>query len=359
MLAKLFQGILLELKDKVPFDIGAVDEGGNVVSCTDLRKIGDKIDAGGFFATGLENDRTGGMTFYRLGEFDDRAYALFATESSDLADIVCKVTAVAISNSKSLYDEKHDKQSFIKRILSDNILPGDIYIKSREMNFPAVDERIVYLISFREGQDVTVSEALASMFPDRQNDFIVTVNEKEIVLLKSFSGAGAPDPVKLGESIDQRLKKELGSGYTVGIGSGVSQLKDIARSYKDAQVAVEIGNVFDEGKTVINFESLGIGRLIYQLPTTLCEKFLDEVFKKGSIDSLDEETLFTIQSFFDNNLNVSVTSRKIFVHRNTLVYRLEKIRKLTGLDLREFDNAIVLKVALMVKKYLKSKERAN
>ena len=142
----------------------------------------------------------------------------------------------------------------------------------------------------------------------------------------------------------------------VGIGSVANQLKDIARSFKEAQVAVEIGRVFDESITMMSYENLGIGRLIYQLPTTLCEMFLSEVFKKGSVESLDEETLFTIQKFFENNLNVSETSRKLFVHRNTLVYRLEKIKKLTGLDLREFDNAIVLKVALMVKQYLRSRE---
>ena len=145
----------------------------------------------------------------------------------------------------------------------------------------------------------------------------------------------------------------------VGIGSVANQLKDIARSFKEAQVAVEIGRVFDENITMMSYENLGIGRLIYQLPTTLCEMFLSEVFMKGSVDSLDEETLFTIQKFFENNLNVSETSRKLFVHRNTLVYRLEKIKKLTGLDLREFDNAIVLKVALMVKQYLRSRENFN
>lgn len=132
-------------------------------------------------------------------------------------------------------------------------------------------------------------------------------------------------------------------------------MKELARSFKDAQVAIEVGKVFDTEKDVINYETLGIGRLIYQLPTTLCEMFLQEVFKRGSLESLDRETLMTIQAFFENNLNVSETSRKLFVHRNTLVYRLEKIKKLTGLDLREFDHAITFKVALMVKKYVVSK----
>ena len=140
----------------------------------------------------------------------------------------------------------------------------------------------------------------------------------------------------------------------VGIGTPIANVKDLAQSFKEAQIAIEVGKVFDTEKYVINYENLGIGRLIYQLPTTLCEMFLREVFKRGSIENLDQETLFTIQRFFENNLNVSETSRKLFVHRNTLVYRLEKIKKLTGLDLREFDDAIVFKVALMVKKYLDS-----
>ena len=145
----------------------------------------------------------------------------------------------------------------------------------------------------------------------------------------------------------------LGNKY-VGIGTGVVGIKDLARSFKEAQVALEVGKVFDTDESIVSYDNLGIARLIYQLPTTLCETFLKEVFKQGSIDSLDHETLFTIHRFFENNLNVSETSRKLFVHRNTLVYRLEKIKKLTGLDLREFDHAIVFKIALMVKKYLTS-----
>ena len=121
-------------------------------------------------------------------------------------------------------------------------------------------------------------------------------------------------------------------------------------------MAIEVGKVFENDKMIVHYDNLGIGRLIYQLPTTLCEMYLNEVFKKNSIDSLDQETLYTINKFFENNLNVSETSRKLFVHRNTLVYRLEKIKKLTGLDLREFDHAIVFKVALMVKKYLSSRD---
>ena len=162
--------------------------------------------------------------------------------------------------------------------------------------------------------------------------------------------------LEMAGAMENALKGQLFLKVIIGIGSVTAHLRELADSYKEAQVAIEVGKVFETEKTIITYENLGIGRLIYQLPTTLCEIFLNEVFKKNSIDSLDQETLFTINKFFENNLNVSETSRKLFVHRNTLVYRLEKIKKLTGLDLREFDHAIIFKVALMVKKYLASRE---
>jgi len=164
------------------------------------------------------------------------------------------------------------------------------------------------------------------------------------------------DMIQLARHIEETMKTELFIKTVIGISTVASHLRELADAYKEAQTAIEVGKVFDTEKTIITYENLGIGRLIYQLPTTLCEIFLSEVFKKNSIDALDQETLFTINKFFENNLNVSETSRKLFVHRNTLVYRLEKIKKLTGLDLREFDDAIIFKVALMVKKYLSSRE---
>ena len=360
MAARLFQSILLEIKNKVPFILGIVDNAGNIVSCTELRFIGENVEAAeDFFSSGSEEGEFGGYSFRRLDGYDNGAeYAVFAGESGQSAAIACNITAIAINNSKSLYDEKHDKATFIKKIILDNILPGDIYIKSREMQFQNEAKRVAYLIHMDQKQDVAVMDLLQKLFPDRQRDFALTINENEVVLVKELKSNDSKEITKYGRQIDAGVT-ELGVAHVIGIGSVATQLKDIARSFKEAQVAVEIGKVFDDSITMMSYENLGIGRLIYQLPTTLCEMFLSEVFKKGSVESLDEETLFTIQKFFENNLNVSETSRKLFVHRNTLVYRLEKIKKRTGLDLREFDNAIVLKVALMVKQYLRSRETAN
>ena len=357
MAARLFQSILLEIKNKIPFILGIVDNSGNIVSCTELRFIGENVEAAeAFFAAGVDEGEFSGYTFRKLDGYDNGAeYAVFAGQSGDNAAIACNITAVAINNSKSLYDEKHDKATFVKKIILDNILPGDIYIKSREMQFQNETKRVVYLVHMDQKQDVAVVELLQKLFPDRQRDFAITINEMDVVLVKEVRSSDSKEINKFGKQIDAAVM-DMGIEHVVGIGSVANQLKDIARSFKEAQVAVEVGRVFDENITMMSYENLGIGRLIYQLPTTLCEIFLREVFKKNSLDSLDQETLFTINKFFENSLNVSETSRKLFVHRNTLVYRLEKIKKLTGLDLRQFDHAIIFKVALMVRKYLSSRD---
>ena len=205
---------------------------------------------------------------------------------------------------------------------------------------------------------VPALEAIAEMFPDRQKDFVLSVNETDLVLIKELSGPQETNTevYEIARQIEDKLHTELNLKCVIGIGTTARHLRVLADKYKEAQVAIDVGKVFDTEKSIIHYDNLGIGRLIYQLPTTLCEMFLSEVFKKNPIEALDQETLYTINKFFENNLNVSEASRKLFVHRNTLVYRLEKIKKLTGLDLREFDHAIIFKVALMVKKYLASRD---
>ena len=239
----------------------------------------------------------------------------------------------------------------------DNILPGDIYIRAKELHFATDAPRAVFLIRQLGHGDVATVDVLSGMFTDKLQDFVLSINETDIAVVKQITPAtSVEDLERMAAGMEESLRSELSIKTVIGIGTVSEHLRELADSYKEAQTAIDVGKVFDTEKSIINYEKLGIGRLIYQLPTTLCEIFLSEVFKKNSIDSLDQETLFTINKFFENNLNVSETSRKLFVHRNTLVYRLEKIKKLTGLDLRQFDHAIVFKVALMVRKYLSSRE---
>jgi len=362
MASRLFQSIILQMKDSVNRTIGIVDASGAVIACTDLPRIGEmREEAVTELGFAGEIVRFGGYTYHSTGDRTTRMeYAVFVQGEDELAGSVCSLVAVSINNIKTLYDEKHDKATFVRNIILDNILPGDIYIKSRELHFGNDVPRVVFLIRQLPPADVAAIDVISGKFPDKQKDFVLHISEYDIVVVKEVrSGGETKELIKLATSIEESLENELMVKCLIGIGSISMQMKDIAKSFKEAQTAIEVGGVFDTEKTIISFENLGIGRLIYQLPITLCEMFLSEVFRKGSIDSLDQETLFTIQKFFENNLNVSETSRKLFVHRNTLVYRLEKIKKLTGLDLREFDHAIVFKVALMVRKYLASREEGS
>lgn len=362
MASRLFQSIILQMKDSVNRTIGIVDASGAVLACTDLPRIGemreDAVTELGFAGGDIQ---TGGYTYHSTGDRATRMeYAVFVQGEDEMARSICSLVSVAINNIKTLYDEKHDKATFVRNIILDNILQGDIYIKSRELHFSNDVPRVVFLIRQLPPIDVAAIDVITGMFPDRQKDFVIHISESDIVVVKEMRmGSDTKDLTKLALSIEETLQTELSVKCLIGIGSVSSQMKDIAKSFKEAQTAIDVGGVFDTERTILSFENLGIGRLIYQLPITLCEMFLSEVFRKGSIDSLDQETLFTIQKFFENNLNVSETSRKLFVHRNTLVYRLEKIKKLTGLDLREFDHAIVFKVALMVRKYLASREESS
>lgn len=353
---RLFQGVIQQMKDAIGRTIGVIDENGSVVACSDLSRIGDVVDS---FSPDMfissPSAVLSGYTYNTIGSGVQPEFSAFVEGTDELAVRYANVLAVSFISIKQFYDEKYDRGNFIKNVMLDNILPGDIYLKGRELHFNNDAVRVVFLIRFSQACEISVFDMIQSLFPDKNKDFVININENDIAIIKEISvSIDNKDLEKLARSIIDSLESDFSSKALVGIGTQVKGIKDLARSFKEAQVALEVGKVFDTEKVIVSYENLGIARLIYQLPSTLCEMFLREVFKRGSIESLDHETLFTIQKFFENNLNVSETSRKLFVHRNTLVYRLEKIRKLTGLDLREFDDAIVFKVALMVKKYLDS-----
>ena len=358
MSSRIFQSVVLQMKECTDRAIGVIDSEGTVVACNELTSIGERW-YGAVEAIGHNEQNTvyEGKTFRAMSgwgaQFD---YAVFVKGDDEQAATLCSMAAVALNGAKSYYEEKHDKVTFVKNIISDNILLGDIYVRAKELHFVSEVPRAVFLIRQTGEPDMGALEVVQSLVPDKQQDFVLSISESDIALVKQIpEGTDSRDLIRIATQVEEVLTKELGIKTVIGIGTIVGHIRDLARAYKETQVAIEVGKVFDTEKSIINYENLGIGRLIYQLPTTLCEMFLQEVFKKNPIDALDQETLFTINKFFENNLNVSETARKLFVHRNTLVYRLEKIKKLTGLDLREFDDAITFKVALMVKKYLVSR----
>lgn len=356
----VFQSVMVQLKDVTDREFGVIDAEGFVVSSTDLTLQGERWPD----AVGRIADSTDGCLFYRERYFRSLVngnnafeYAVFCTGEDEQAKTYCNLAYISLSEAKAFYEEKHDRGTFVKNIIMDNILPGDIYLRAKELHFSTESPRAVFLVRQVGHTDVGTLDVVTNLFPDRLQDFVLSINETDVAVVKQINGSTTEEDLeRMAKKIEDTLRNELFVRTVIGIGTISEHLRSLADSYKEAHTAIEVGKVFDTEKTIINYENLGIGRLIYQLPTTLCEIFLSEVFKKNTIESLDQETLFTINKFFENNLNVSETSRKLFVHRNTLVYRLEKIKKLTGLDLRLFDHAIVFKVALMVRKYLSSRE---
>lgn len=351
---RLFQSLIHQMRDTIDATIGIVDDTATIIACSDLTKIGTTNE---FVSLDLSDVHDifirDGYTYKPFGSHTKPEYAVFVEGTDESAAKYANILAIALYNIKQYYDEKYDRNNFIKNVVLDNVLPGDIVIKARELHFNAEVSRVVLLIRIISANEVSAYDVIQNLFPDKNKDFVFTISESDIVLVKEIKGSvEVKDLEKLARSIADTLSSEFYTRVNVGIGTIVNNIKELSRSFKEAQVAIEVGKVFDTNESIMSYDNLGIARLIYNLPTTLCETFLKEVFKRGSIESLDHETLFTIQKFFENNLNVSETSRKLFVHRNTLVYRLEKIKKLTGLDLREFDHAIIFKIALMVKRYL-------
>jgi carbohydrate diacid regulator len=356
MLNKFFQSIINQVGGMLDEDIGVIDEQNVIVACNKSEKIGDAV--GDFKQSDLMSAgivEFDGRVYKSFGASVHTGYAVFVSGTGDVSKKYAVILSVAMENAFRHHNERYDKSNFIKNILLDNVLSGDVYLKSREMKFNLDASRVCMIIKIASKTDSSAYEIIKGLFPDKNKDFVVNINENSIVLVKEISGKTTnTDLEKLATSISDTLSGEHYISNVIGIGLPVVGIKDLSKSFRESQVAVEVGKMFENTRNIVNYANLGIARLVYQLPTTLCETFLKEVFKLGSIESMDQETLFTIQKFFENSLNVSETSRKLFVHRNTLVYRLEKIKKITGLDLREFEDAIVFKVALMVKKYLDS-----
>lgn len=353
---RIFQQIAHQMKEVMNRDVGLITENGIVVGSTEGCVSQADLDCVmSFTEDNTEMFTYNGFTYLPVLSTGRMEYIVFVKGDDSLSRNYADILAVNFSAVKSIYDDKHDKLNFIKNFLLDNILPGDVLAKATELHLEIETLRAVFLIRSEKATDFSVLEIVESMFPNKEKDYIVSIDENNIALVKAFDTMPALSELQeMAKTICHNVNTEVLTKVAIGIGTVIDNIKEVARSYKEAGIALEVGKVFDDEKIILSYEDLGIGRLIYQLPTTLCELFLSEVFKKGSIEDLDQEIIFTIQKFFENNLNVSETSRQLYVHRNTLVYRLDKIQKITGLDLRVFDQAIIFKVAMMVNRYLRS-----
>ena len=353
MQLKLFQNLVNQIRDIIGVEFGIMDETGLILGCSDESMNGEVHPAAAVLDEKASVCEKGGQLFRKVYIKSKLEFIVYIDNKEESSGKFLSLIALYVMNARNYYEEKFDKGNFFKNIIIDNILPGEIALKAKELHIPFNAYRAVFLIRVDKARDIQSNEVIQSLFPNRMKDFVIPVDEENTVLIKELRSVDDTGEIdKTAKAIITTLNTELMVKGQIGIGSIADTVRDIGRSFKEAQTALSIGSIFENDKTIINYNNLGIGRLIYQLPTTMCKLFLKEVFKEGAFEALDQETLLTIQKFFENNLNVSETSRQLYVHRNTLVYRLDKIQKITGLDLRNFDDAIIFKVSIMVKKYL-------
>ena len=357
----LFQSFIHQMHDAIGRTVGIIDLDGYVVACSNLDQVGEKKEgASSEFFIPSSTFVVNGYTYKSFMSKEQSDYAVFVAGDDESAQHYASILAISLGNLKQFYDEKYDKNNFIKNVLLENILPGEVHQRAHELNFGTGVLRVCLFVRINSKTEESVFDIIKKFFGDKNKDYVISINEDEIAIVKEVEKATTTSQLEdFARSIIDTLMSEHYIQSSIGIGTTVKTIKDLSYSFKEAQVALEASKVFDSEKLIVSYDNLGIARLVYQLPVTLCKIFLKEVFKNGSIESLDQETLFTIQRFFENNLNISETARKLFIHRNTLVYRLDKIKRLTALDLREFDDAIVFKIALMVKKYLNQSARGN
>lgn len=356
MSVKLFQTLSDKYSEILGKEIGVTDDSGVIIAHSNFQMIGIQDQNAEAFLKGKSQQEIINGRLYNKVLIKNKAEFITFIQSSEPQDNkYLEMFTLNILNLKSYYDEKYDKNTFIKNIVVENILPGDILLRSKELHIDYNALRVVFLINASCEKEIHVHEVIESLFPNKSKDFVVVIDNENIVLVKEVkSKDDYKDTHKTARIIVDTLNSELMVKACIGIGTIINNLKDITKSYKEAQMSMIIGNIFSGDKNVYDYNNLGIGRLVYHIPTTLGQLFLDEVFKDKSADSLDSETMLTIQKFFENNLNVSETARQLYIHRNTLVYRLEKIKRLTGLELTSFDDAVIFKVAVLVKKYLAS-----
>ena len=345
------------LKEISRVDLCVIDAEGKVVAKTFDNVAECTADALVFIDSPADSQVVNGYQFFKVVEDGNLEYIILAKGTTDDVFMLGKLAAFQIQNLLVAYKERFDKDNFIKNLLLDNLLLVDIYSRSKKLHIQTDVPRVVMIVESAGGKDNNVLEIARTHFGTSSKDFITAVDESNVIVVKEFSETDTGKEIeKAARALETTLLKEGIREVRIAYGTIVHEIKEVSRSYKEAKMALDVGKIFFDERDIIAYSELGIGRLIYQLPIPLCKMFIREIFGGKSPDDFDEETLTTIYKFFENSLNVSETSRQLFIHRNTLVYRLDKLQKSTGLDLRVFEDAITFKIALMVVKYMKYME---
>lgn len=343
-----------ELKSITRVDLCVLDLEGSIVASTfELNDLPLNLIIE-FAESPADSQVIGTHHLLKILDEGELLYILDARGAGEDSYMIGKVAVSQLQNLIIAYKERFDRNNFFQNLLLDNMLLVDIYNRAKKLHIEVSVPRAVFLIETGDEKENPASELLNGMFSSQIGDYITAVDESNVILIKALSPDDDYEALeRTANTIVDMMSMEAMMNVRVSYGTIVEELKDVSKSYKEAKMALDVGKIFYEEKKVTAYSKLGIGRLIYQLPINLCRIFIDEIFGSNVPDDLDDETLTTINKFFENNLNVSETSRQLFVHRNTLVYRIEKLAKSTGLDIRTFDDALTFKIALMVVNYMR------
>ena len=354
---QILQNTIDGLKGITRIDLCIIDVEGKVLAATFPEADQYVEPAQAFVESPADSQVVNGCQFFKVFDDHQLEYILLANGDSDDVYMVGKIASFQIQNLLVAYKERFDKDNFIKNLLLDNLLLVDIYNRAKKLHIDTDVRRVVFIVETNRDKDGNELEKIRSVFGGKSKDFVTAVDEKNIIVVKEVAeNESYNDLGRTADVIVNLFRTDADTDVHVAYGTIVNEIKEVSRSYKEARMALDVGKIFFEDKDVIAYSTLGIGRLIYQLPIPLCKMFIKEIFDGKSPDDFDEETLTTINKFFENSLNVSETSRQLYIQRNTLVYRLDKLQKFTGLDLRVFEDAITFKIALMVVKYMKYME---
>ena len=352
--SQIIQTSIDELRAITKVDLCVYDLNGSAVASTISQVELSAPMISGFANSPADSQVIGIHHLLKIMDEGELLYVLVARGTNDDVYMVGKIAVCQIQNLAVAYKERFDRNNFFQNLLLDNLLLVDIYNRAKKLHVEVAVPRVVFLVETGLEKDGIVTEVLKGMFSSQAGDYITAVDESSVILIKAVEpGVAHESLLGIAETIVAMVNAEAMMNVKVAFGTVVQELKDVSKSYKEAKMALDVGKIFYAEKNVAAYSTLGIGRLIYQLPVNLCKIFIEEIFGENVPNDLDEETLNTINKFFENNLNVSETSRQLFVHRNTLVYRIEKLQKSTGLDLRNFDDALTFKIALMVVNYMK------
>lgn len=354
---QILQDTVTGIKSITRVELCVMDTEGKILATTmrGMEEYEDEVVK--FSESAADSQVIRGFQFFKVYDENELEYVILAKGDAEDVYMIGKMATFQVQNLLVAYKERFDKDNFIKNLLLDNLLLVDIYNRAKKLHIETDVKRIVFIIETKTEKDTNALETVRTLFSSKTKDFITAVDEKNIILVKEVKPSETYDDMrKTAKVIVDMLNTEAMSSVNVAYGTIVNEIKEVSRSYKEAKLALDVGKIFYSDRKIIAYSNLGIGRLIYQLPLPLCKMFIKEIFDGKSPDEFDEETLMTINKFFENSLNVSETSRQLYIHRNTLVYRLDKLQKSTGLDLRVFEDAITFKIALMVVKYMKYME---